>query len=76
MRPPLSGLLLASAVAVPAAAKYWYEEIKHQGIAPWADGKNYTVFRNVKDYGAKGDGGELNHPPLLDRVLTLDASDG
>jgi len=54
----VSGLLLASAAAGPAAAKYWLEEIKHQGIAPWVDGKNYTVFRNVKDFGAKGDGGE------------------
>jgi len=33
-------------------------------------------FVNVMNYGAKGDGGELNHPPLLDRVLTLDVSDG
>ena len=36
---------------------YWMEEIKHQGIAafnPHPD--TYKVFRNVKDYGAKGDG--------------------
>jgi hypothetical protein len=33
------------------------ENIKHQGIAPFA-GSGYQVFRNVKDaaYGAKGDG--------------------
>jgi glucan 1,3-beta-glucosidase len=33
------------------------ENIKHQGVAPYAGG-GYQVFRNVKDaaYGAKGDG--------------------
>ncbi|KAH7358317.1 pectate lyase superfamily protein-domain-containing protein [Plectosphaerella cucumerina] len=36
---------------------YWMEGLKHQGSWPW--GKNpasFKVFRNVKDYGAKGDG--------------------
>jgi len=36
---------------------YWYEKIKHNGISPAvANGNSWTVFRNVKDYGAKGDG--------------------
>lgn len=39
------------------ASSYWYENIAHQGIAPFAP-SGYTVFRNVKDYGAKG-----NLPP-------------
>jgi len=34
---------------------YWYEEIQHQGISAWGPG-GYAVYRNVKDYGAKGDG--------------------
>ncbi|KAI1387830.1 glycoside hydrolase family 55 protein [Hypoxylon trugodes] len=34
---------------------YWLEDVKHQGVAPFA-GDGYTVFRNVKDFGAKGDG--------------------
>ncbi|KAI2633363.1 glycoside hydrolase family 55 protein [Xylaria nigripes] len=34
---------------------YWLEDVKHQGVAPFA-GNGYKVFRNVKDYGAKGDG--------------------
>ncbi|CAJ2505150.1 Uu.00g125440.m01.CDS01 [Anthostomella pinea] len=34
---------------------YWLEDVQHQGVAPFA-GAGYTVFRNVKDYGAKGDG--------------------
>lgn len=41
--------------AAPAA--YWYSQVQHNGISPTiADGGNWTVFRNVKDFGAKGDG--------------------
>ncbi|KAJ3505032.1 hypothetical protein NLJ89_g7631 [Agrocybe chaxingu] len=36
---------------------FWMERIKHQGKAPFnPDPKGYKVFRNVKDYGAVGDG--------------------
>ncbi|KAI9711971.1 MAG: hypothetical protein M1820_001679 [Bogoriella megaspora] len=36
---------------------YWLEDIKHQGVAAFnKQASNYTVFRNVKDFGAKGDG--------------------
>lgn len=40
-----------------SCAPYWLEDIKHQGVAsfnPTPD--SYQVFRNVKDYGAIGDG--------------------
>ena len=32
------------------------ENVKHQGIAPFNTNSTYQVFRNVKDFGAKGDG--------------------
>ncbi|WPH02951.1 Hypothetical protein R9X50_00582300 [Acrodontium crateriforme] len=36
---------------------YWMADIKHQGIAAFnADPAGYQVFRNVMDFGAKGDG--------------------
>ncbi|KAJ5379950.1 uncharacterized protein N7496_002378 [Penicillium cataractarum] len=35
--------------------EFWMESIKHQGISPMGPSE-YTVFRNVKDFGAKGDG--------------------
>jgi len=36
---------------------YWLEDIKHQGVASFnSNPNNYTVFRNVKSYGAVGDG--------------------
>ncbi|KAI0017828.1 glycoside hydrolase family 55 protein [Xylariomycetidae sp. FL0641] len=36
---------------------YWYETIAHRGISAFNPNKaTYKVYRNVKDYGAKGDG--------------------
>ncbi|TVY25611.1 Glucan 1,3-beta-glucosidase [Lachnellula hyalina] len=37
------------------AAAYWYEGITHQGISAFG-ASGYVVYRNVKDYGALGDG--------------------
>jgi glucan 1,3-beta-glucosidase len=38
-----------------AATSFWLPQIQKQGVA--AFGKpGYVVYRNVKDYGAKGDG--------------------
>ncbi|KAL8825282.1 MAG: hypothetical protein Q9191_004507 [Dirinaria sp. TL-2023a] len=40
-----------------SACSYWLEEIDHQGLSPFhPDPTAYQVFRNVKDFGAKGDG--------------------
>ncbi|KAJ3811027.1 exo-beta-1,3-glucanase [Lentinula aff. lateritia] len=36
---------------------YWMQNIKHQGTAAFnPNPSSYQVFRNVKDFGAKGDG--------------------
>ncbi|KAL4758540.1 glycoside hydrolase family 55 protein [Aspergillus foveolatus] len=35
--------------------EFWLESIAHQGVSPLGPSE-YTVFRNVKDFGAKGDG--------------------
>lgn len=44
-----------NAVAAPAASyPYWYEHITHQGKAAFNSNTGYTIFRNVKTYGAKG----------------------
>ncbi|KAL3433451.1 pectate lyase superfamily protein-domain-containing protein [Aspergillus tetrazonus] len=65
--PLLFGLLL-NAVAIPTGQQssntstevagqpeFWLESIAHQGVSPLGP-SGYTVFRNVKDFGAKGDG--------------------
>ena len=37
--------------------KFWLSEIAHQGTSPFlSDSSEYVVSRNVKDFGAKGDG--------------------
>lgn len=35
---------------------FWMETIKHTGVSPFLNDSSYTVYRNVKDFGAKGDG--------------------
>ena len=39
-----------------SGAPFWLEHIKHQGTAAFNKNSTYQVFRNVKDFGAKGDG--------------------
>lgn len=52
----LSGLLVClGLVAQTFGQAYWYETISKQGKAPYnAQGAAYQVYRNVKDFGAKG----------------------
>ncbi|PLB38562.1 exo-beta-1,3-glucanase Exg0 [Aspergillus candidus] len=40
----------------PAASDYWVGNIKRQGAVAFGNGTDYQVYRNVKDFGAKGDG--------------------
>lgn len=35
---------------------FWLEHVQHQGLAPFSGVPSYQVFRNVKDFGAVGDG--------------------
>jgi glucan 1,3-beta-glucosidase len=46
-----------SPTGTPGCAPYWLEGVEHQGLASFNPSPyNYTIFRNVKDYGAVGDG--------------------
>lgn len=54
-------LLLAAASFTWAA--YWMEDLHRQGIAPFNSVRGYRVFRNVKQWGAKGDGGGSTDGP-------------
>lgn len=36
---------------------FWLPDVPHQGASPFlSDSSDYVVYRNVKDFGAKGDG--------------------
>jgi hypothetical protein len=53
--------LSSTALAAPAprqvsGSSYWLANIQRQGVAAFNDDKTYKVFRNVRDYGAVGDG--------------------
>ena len=37
-----------------ASKPYWFQSIKHQGVAAFRKDSTYQVFRNVKEFGAKG----------------------
>ncbi|KAJ6050230.1 hypothetical protein N7499_010381 [Penicillium canescens] len=56
--PVAQDVIVEAAAAVAAAdTGYWLADIAHQGKAAFnSNPSGYTVFRNVKDYGAKGDG--------------------
>jgi hypothetical protein len=65
MLPSITTLFLAAlglgsqALAAPSprqASGWWASSIQRQGAAAFNDDKSYKVFRNVKDFGAKGDG--------------------
>ena len=43
------------AVTERAASSYWVGNIKRQGVAPFNSNSDYQVFRNVKEFGAKGE---------------------
>lgn len=38
------------------SSSFWLSNIQQQGTVPFGSASNYTIFRNVMDYGAKGDG--------------------
>ena len=48
-----------------ASASFWLEDIKHLGVAAFQDSP-YQVFRNVKDFGAKGLHSRL---PVMEKYL-------
>lgn len=53
-KPDLS-IVARAAAATPTDPAYFLAGVAHQGYAPYAPTPSaYKVFRNVKDYGAKG----------------------
>ena len=51
-----TGNLTRRAITKRATGSYWMGSIDHKGTVPWGNDASYKVFRNVRDYGAVGDG--------------------
>ena len=39
---------------IGSGGPYWYSQIKRQGTVAYGFNSSYVIWRNVKDYGAKG----------------------
>ncbi|ROT41090.1 glucan 1,3-beta-glucosidase [Sodiomyces alkalinus F11] len=61
-------LLVAVATAGEA---FWMAEIAHQGISPYNPNPKYQIFRNVKDFGAVGDGVK-DDTAAINRAISFD----
>ncbi|CAG7978394.1 unnamed protein product [Penicillium salamii] len=48
--------VLQTSQKTSAASTYWVANVERQGVVPFAKNSDYKIFRNVKDYGATGDG--------------------
>ncbi|KAG4434978.1 hypothetical protein IFR05_009532 [Cadophora sp. M221] len=53
------------------AGSYWLENMNHVGRIPFggSDNDNYPIFRNVKDYGAVGNG-KVDDTAAINRAMT------
>ncbi|THC96069.1 hypothetical protein EYZ11_004442 [Aspergillus tanneri] len=60
--------IAAASTAVPSPSTYWLASQDHKGkargYAPYANNADYPVWRNVQDYGARGDGTGDQTAPL------------
>jgi polygalacturonase len=45
-----------TSTADPGSQAFWLEQIEHRGRAAYHRRAEYQVFRNVRDFGAVGDG--------------------
>ena len=44
----------SNALVQTTGISYWLEDIQHRGVSAFNPDPSYQVFRNVKDFGAKG----------------------
>ena len=63
-----SGNSSLHAPAQKRASSFWMEGIARKGTVPWNSESRYKVFRNVKDYGARGDGKTDDTKAIMDAI--------
>ncbi|KAF2673840.1 pectin lyase-like protein [Microthyrium microscopicum] len=52
----LNSSVIKTQYAKRQISRFWLEDMQHLGTLPYGNDKNYRTFRNVRDFGAKGDG--------------------
>jgi glucan 1,3-beta-glucosidase len=52
-KPPTKAKVTQESALLADSSSFWLESIAHQGISAFG-ASGYQVFRNVKDFGAKG----------------------
>lgn len=63
---PQAATVSAAATEVTAAASgYWLSSIERQGTVAFGSSSSYTIYRNVKDFGAVGKSSFLHRPHSL-----------
>jgi hypothetical protein len=66
----IQGASSSSNLLKERSTPYWYESITHQGISAFGP-SGYTVYRNVKDYGAKGMSNRLSRSMSITILTNL-----
>lgn len=51
---PMTPVTKDLALSERASSGYWVANVNRQGVAAFNKNADYQVFRNVKDFGAKG----------------------
>lgn len=54
--PALAAPTAITRAAAATGSSYWVADIARTGVVPFGNDSSYAIFRNVMDYGAKGDG--------------------
>lgn len=68
-KPAPSPIEAQVSINADATSNWWFAKIERTGAVPFGSAPNYPVFRNVKDFGAVGDG-VADDTAAINRAIT------